>query len=150
MTRTVKQFIAGSTLAVGLAFGVNAFAFQAAAPPASPPAPAKAGKKPAPATSPSPAPPATPSSPAASPKTGASAAPPAASPKTPASAPAPADVAAAKAKGEVWVNTETKVYHKDGQFYGTTKKGKFMSEADAQKAGYKAAQEPGAKKKATK
>ncbi len=51
----------------------------------------------------------------------------------------PADIAAAKASGKVWVNTETKVYHKDGQFYGATKKGKFMTEADAQKAGYRAA-----------
>jgi hypothetical protein len=31
------------------------------------------------------------------------------------------------------------VYHKDGRYYGNTKQGKFMSEADAEKAGYKAA-----------
>jgi hypothetical protein len=63
-------------------------------------------------------------------------------------APAPTakDVADAKAKGMVWVNTSTKVYHKDGQFYGNTKKGKFMTEDDAKKAGFKAAQEPAAKK----
>ena len=42
--------------------------------------------------------------------------------------------------GMVWVNTNTKVYHKAGsQFYGKTKQGKWLSEADAQKAGYKAA-----------
>jgi hypothetical protein len=68
--------------------------------------------------------------------------------KTPAAAaaaPTDKDIADAKAKGMVWVNTSTKVYHKDGQFYGKTKKGKFMTEDEATKAGYKAAQEPGAK-----
>jgi hypothetical protein len=35
-------------------------------------------------------------------------------------APAPTerDIADAKAKGMVWVNTSTKVYHKEGEFYG--------------------------------
>ncbi len=63
--------------------------------------------------------------------------------------PAPSDkeIADAQAKGLVWVNTSSKVYHKSGQFYGKTKQGKFMTEGDAQKAGYKAAQEPGAAKK---
>jgi hypothetical protein len=43
--------------------------------------------------------------------------------------------------GLVWVNTETHVYHKEGsRFYGTTKKGKYMTEAEAMKAGNKAAQ----------
>ena len=46
------------------------------------------------------------------------------------------EIADAKAKSLVWVNTATKVYHKDGQFYGKTKQGAFMTEADAQKAGY--------------
>jgi hypothetical protein len=43
-------------------------------------------------------------------------------------------------RGLVWVNTETHVYHKDGsRFYGTTKKGKYVSEADAIKEGDRAA-----------
>lgn len=40
----------------------------------------------------------------------------------------------------VWVNTDSKIYHKEGsRFYGRTKKGQYMTEADAIKAGYKAA-----------
>ena len=36
----------------------------------------------------------------------------------------------------VWVNTETHVYHKSGShWYGKTKKGKYMTEADAMKEG---------------
>jgi competence protein ComEA len=43
-------------------------------------------------------------------------------------------------KGMVWVNLNTRVYHKDGdRWYGKTKKGKFMSESDAQNAGYRPA-----------
>ncbi len=66
-------------------------------------------------------------------------------------APAPSDkdIADAKAKGMVWVNTSTKVYHKDGEFYGKTKRGKFMAEDDAKKGGFRAAQEPAAKKAKT-
>jgi hypothetical protein len=42
--------------------------------------------------------------------------------------------------GQVWVNTETGVYHIQGsRFYGTTKKGKYMTEQDAIQAGYKPA-----------
>jgi len=46
------------------------------------------------------------------------------------------------AAGMVWVNLESKVYHKEGdRWYGMTKKGKYMTEADAIKAGYRAAKE---------
>jgi len=41
------------------------------------------------------------------------------------------------AKGMVWVNLDTKVFHREGdRYYGKTKNGKFMTEADASKAGY--------------
>ena len=40
--------------------------------------------------------------------------------------------------GLVWVNTESHIYHKEGsRFYGKTKKGKDVSEADAIKEGDK-------------
>ncbi len=39
----------------------------------------------------------------------------------------------------VWANSNTKVYRKDDAFYGKTKHGCFMTEADAQKAGCKPA-----------
>ena len=45
------------------------------------------------------------------------------------------EITDAKAKGEVWVNLLGSVYHKEGKFYGKTKRGQFMSEDDARKAG---------------
>jgi hypothetical protein len=40
----------------------------------------------------------------------------------------------------VWVNTEKHVYHREGsRFYGTTKKGKYMTEREAIQTGNKAA-----------
>ena len=105
----------------------------------------KAKATPAPATHPAPSP-----SPGKfnlgdlfKPKTSGAAASPAAA------APAPAKGTSAQAAtkapapggghGKVWVNTETHVYHKEGsRFYGTTKKGKYMTEAEAIKEGNKA------------
>lgn len=40
----------------------------------------------------------------------------------------------------MWVNTDSHVYHREGsRFYGTTKKGKYMTEAEAVKEGNRVA-----------
>jgi len=102
---------------------------------ASPAATATATPAPAPAAAPTPAP--APASTAKSTK------------RTPADSAgvSDADIARAQSSGMVWVNTDSGVYHKSGRYFGKTKQGKFMSEADAKKANYREAkQEVGTKK----
>ena len=50
----------------------------------------------------------------------------------------------------VWVNTDTKVFHRQGdRWYGKTKDGKYLTEAEALKAGFRESKEkPKAKRKA--
>ena len=58
-------------------------------------------------------------------------------------APTAAEIADAKAKGLVWVNNNSKVFHKSDveSLYGKTKNGEFMTEADAIKGGNRAAKD---------
>jgi hypothetical protein len=64
-----------------------------------------------------------------------------------ASPPSAQDITNAKSQGLVWVNLGTRVYHKDGEFYGKTKRGKFVTEGDAKKEGFHEAQQPPTSKK---
>jgi len=86
---------------------------------------------PAPAPTPAPAPAAKPTKPARS--TSAAATTPAQPPPAP---------------GMVWVNLDTKIFHRQGDhWYGNTKHGQYMTEADALAAGYREAKHGGAKPK---
>ena len=48
----------------------------------------------------------------------------------------------------VWVNLDTKIFHRQGDhWYGNTKHGQFMTEAAALQAGYREAKKGGPKPK---
>lgn len=67
---------------------------------------------------------------------------PAAQPTAKAAAPAKAakQVPPPAGKGMVWVNPDSKIYHPEGsRWYGKTKTGSYMTEAEAVKAGYRPA-----------
>jgi hypothetical protein len=99
-----------------------------AAPPPSKPAPV------APAATPA-------AAPAAAPIAAPTPAPAARTAGAKAAAPAAQAAPPANSAGMVWVNTGSGVYHKPGtRYYGKTKEGKYMSESDAQKAGFRAAE----------
>ena len=58
----------------------------------------------------------------------------------------PQQIAPGGGPGLVWVNKDTKVYHKQGdRWYGATKHGQYMAEADAVKAGYHDSKQSGGK-----
>src|SRR5947209_1534924 len=63
-------------------------------------------------------------------------------------APAPTMAQVPPAPGMVWVNLDTRIFHRQGDhWYGNTKHGQFMTEAAALQAGYREAKKGGPKPK---
>ncbi|GAW67020.1 DNA-binding protein [Geoanaerobacter pelophilus] len=82
-----------------------------------------------------------PAVPAAAPKVSV---PKASLPAVPAAAKAAKQVQPPAGSGMVWVNTDSKIYHKSGStWYGKTKQGSYMTEAEAIKAGYRESKQGG-------
>lgn len=76
--------------------------------------------------------------PSSTPASAAKSASPAATPTT--RAPSSPASQATPGPGNVWVNLDSGVYHfSNSRYYGKTKNGKYMSEGDAMKAGYRPA-----------
>jgi pyruvate/2-oxoglutarate dehydrogenase complex dihydrolipoamide acyltransferase (E2) component len=136
---TTKFLVVISVIGLATACVVQAQSPSPAESPAESPSPAEKATSPSPAGSPAASPKAKPTPKKVKPTPTA----------RPAVSPAPAGRVTEEAvnppapgggQGQVWVNTETGIYHRQGsRFYGTTRTGKYMTEQDAKQAGYKPA-----------